>query len=202
MRIAGPDVILFAVGLLLFSGAGFALVQQGGAGVLGQSGSATGVYTVTFPLETVQVGEPATVASFQGAEAVFQVNATNVKTVIVEVQCTDPVPGGTFQLTVNVAGPNGLAGEPTTGACGSALTVEVPVATPPAAATTQGGSVDEARENLADAENATAAQGEWTVTVTGSRGGTPLPGIPGGTPGGSIVMSVERWEPELSPVTR
>ena len=203
MRIAGPDVILFVVGLLLFSGAGYALVVQGGTDVLGQPGSATGFYTVAFPLETVPVGEPAPVQSFQGAQAVFQVNATNVRTVIVEVECNDPVPGGTYQVTVEVAGPNGLTAEPATGNCGSALAVEVPVAEPPAAATVQGGTLDEARESLPASENATAAQGEWTVTVTGSRGGTPLPGLPGpGTPGGSIAMSVERWEPELSPVQR
>ena len=104
---------------------------------------------------------------------------------------------------MTVEGPNDLAGEPATGSCGSALVVEVPVATPPVAATAQGGTAAEARENLPAFDNATAAVGEWTVRVTGSRGGTPLPGLPGpGTPGGSIVMSIERWEPELSPVQR
>lgn len=204
MRIAGPDVILFAVGLLLFSGAGYALVQQGGAGVLGQGGSPTGFYDVAFPTSTVAVGEPASVPTFQGASATFQVNATNVKTVIVDVKCNDPVPGGTFQLTVTVEGPNNLTTEqPVRGACGSAVQVQVPVAAPPEAATAQGSTEEDAKASLPTDANATAAQGEWKVTVTGSRGGTPLPGIPGpGAPSGSIEMSVERWEPKLSPVVR
>lgn len=202
MRLAGPDVILFVVGLLLFSGAGYALVVQGGPGVLGQSGSPTGAYTVTFPLETVPVGEPAAAGDLASAQATFQVNATNVKTVIVQVECSDALPGGTFQLTVNVAGPNGLAGEPATGSCGSAVEVQVPVATPPESGLAQGDTEEEARANLAQDANATAAQGAWTVTVTGSRGAGPIPGLPAGNPGGSIVMSVERWEPELSPVQR
>ncbi|HWH08117.1 MAG TPA: hypothetical protein VNX21_02890 [Candidatus Thermoplasmatota archaeon] len=201
MRFAGPDVILFVVGLLLFGGAGYALVAQGGADVLGEPGSPTSVYTVTFPLETVEV-DSADAPSFQGATATFQVNATNVKTVIVDVQCSDPVPGGTFRLTVNVEGPNGLAGEPVSGACGAPVQVQVPVAEPPTAATAQGSTAEEAKAGLPASENATAAQGTWTVTVTGSRGGAPI-GLPGpGAPGGTILMSVERWEPELSPVTR
>lgn len=200
MRIAGPDIVLFLVGLVLFSGAGYALVVQGGPGVLG-SGSATGVYTVTFPLETVEVDQ-ADVPSYQSAKAEFQVNATNVKRVLVAVACTDTVPGGTYRLTVSVEGPNGLKSAPTTGACGANLEVEVPVAEPPVSATTQGGSEEEARDALPAHENATAAQGLWTVTVAGNRGGAPLPGLPTGVPSGTLTMSVERWEPELSPVSR
>ena len=200
MRVAGPDVILFVVGLLLFSGAGYALVVQGGAGVLGQPGSATGVYDVAFPLETVEV-DAADVADFGSAQATFQVNATNVKRVVVLVECSETLPGGTFNLRAEVTGPNGLAAEPAFGQCNSPFEVEVPVATPPEAGTAQGGTFEQARASVAADANATAAQGEWVVSVTGSRGGT-LPGLPAGNPSGRIVMNVERWEPELTPVQR
>lgn len=200
MRVAAPDVILFVVGLVLFAGAGYALVQQEGSGVLGSGGSPTGVYTVTFPLETVEVDE-ASVANFASANAEFQVNATNVKRVLVTIDCNDPLPGTTYNLRVEVEGPN-VTAEPAFGRCNEAFEVEVPVADAPVSAATEGGTEEEARANLPPSENATKAQGLWTVTVTGSRGGTPLPGLPQGQPSGAVVLSVERWEPELSPVTR
>ena len=203
MRMAGPDVVLFVVGALLFGGATAAIVtSEGGLGAITGGGSPTGVYTVTFATRTVD-GEPADLPSFTSGEATFNVNNTRVSTVTVVVTCSDPVPAGsTFSFTVAVAGPNGIAAEPATGRCGQPLEVPVEVAAVPATTTVQANTEAEAIQAVADDANATRAVGTWTVTVTGSRGAPAL--LPGGAtdPRGSVLLRVETWEPNPAPVAK
>lgn len=197
MRIAGPDIVLFAVGLLLFGGAGYALVVSGGLG-----NSATGVYDVRHDVSEVEVGN-VPVASFQTVTETFDVNLTHVASLTIVIQCTDTVPGGTFQMQVQVEPPaaSGLTVDPVAGACGSAIEVPVEVTPVPADGPLQAGSLEEAQTEASADANATKAQGTWTVTVNGRRGTGPVPGIPAGNPGGSIVMNAQRWTTEVAAST-
>lgn len=202
MRMAGPDIVLFVVGALLFSGATAAIVtREGGVGALGAGGSALGIYDVTYSTRTVE-GEAAAVASFASHTSEFDVNNTDVSVVTIVIACTDPVPAGsTYALRVEVTAPNNLTVEPQDVQCGA---VEIPVeVTPvPSRTTIQGGTAAEARANLGRDANATKALGTWTVTVTGSRGAAPI-GLPGpAVPSGSIALKVETWEPTLTPVQK
>ena len=205
MRLAGPDVVLFLVGALLFSGATAAIVtREGGVGALGGGGSALGVYTVTYNTEESAVGEAAAVASFASGEASFVVNSTDVSRVIVVVDCNDPVPGpAAFTLTMEVTPPEGsnITVEPQQVACGD---VEVPidVAEVPSDTAVRGSTPDEARQNLSPDANATKAQGTWTVRVTGSRGAAPTLPVPGSAPSGTLALKVETWEPAFTPVQK
>lgn len=195
MRMAGPDILLFAVGLLLFSGASYALVQQGGLG-----SSATGVYDVTHPVETIEVGKQA-VPNFASATATFTVNATTVSKVTIVIACTDTVPGGTFRLQVQVEPPaaSGLKADPKAGPCGTPIEIPVEIAPVPASGTVQAADIEDARvKGSADGDGAKAV-GDWKVTVNGARQAGPLPGVPGaaGNPGGSITLNADTWTTDV-----
>lgn len=202
MRMAGPDIVLFIVGALLFSGATAAIVtREGGVGALGAGGSALGIYDVTFPTKDI-AGQDDTVDSFASHTVEFTVNNTDVSTVTIQISCTDPVPAGAaYTLHVEVVAPNGITVPPSDVGCG-AVEIPVKVADVPERTTVQGGTPAEARAKLAQDANATRAVGAWTVTVSGSRGAAPI-GLPGPTvPRGSITLMVEAWEPVLSPVQK
>lgn len=196
MKMAGPDIILFVVGFLLFAGAGYGLVATGdGLGGGGQT-SVLGVFQVSYVPQTVEVGS-ANVGDLANAETTFTVDEIDVTKVLVTVTCTGPAASLPYTISVNVAGPNGLAGQKS-GACGTA--VEVPVTSLPADAAVQGRNEDEAHANLGEHPDMEKAKGEWTVTVTGSRStaiGLPAPG-----PAGTISMSLEKWEHRFTPVQR
>lgn len=201
MRVAGPDIVLFAVGALLFAGAATAIVtsEDGLAAITGTT-SPSGAFTVTYGTTTVD-GETADVADMTSADVSFTVNNTRVSTVTVVVECADNVPGpAAFRITVAVAGPNGIASDPVSGACGAPVEVPVEVAPVPEATTIEARTEEDARESLQDGPNATRAVGDWTVTITGTRG-TPV-GLPTGNPGGSVTMRVETWAPAFSPVAK
>lgn len=206
MRMAGPDIVLFVVGALLFSGATAAIVtREGGIGALGEGGSALGIYNVAYSTEESAVGEAASV-SFGSGEASFDVTSADVSKVVLVVECSDSVPGPAgYTVTVEVTPPAGsnLTYEPQSVSCGSA---EVPfdVADVPPGGTVRGGTPDEARANVGADANATKAMGKWTFKVTGARNGpaAPLP-LPAQTvPSGSLALKVETWEPTLTPVQK
>lgn len=192
MRVAGPDILLFAVGLLLFSGASYALVVTGGLG-----GSATGVYDVTYPVASTDL-DPQPIANYASATATFTVNQSGVSKVTIKIACTDPVPaGGTFQLQIQVEPPaaSGLTVEPLARNCGGVIEIPVEVADPPESGTVQAASPEEALEKASTADaNATKAMGDWKVTVNGRRGPGQIPvGVPAGNPAGSIAMTIGSW---------
>jgi hypothetical protein len=198
---AGPDIVLFVVGALLFSGATAAIVtRDGGVGALGGAGSASGVFNVAYATRVIE-GEGADVGSFASHTAEFDVNNTAVSKVILVIECSDPVPAGVpYGIHVEVTAPNGIAVDPVDVNCGN---VEIPidVTEVPADTSVQGRTEDEARANLPQDANATKAVGAWTVTITGSRGPSPLP-LPAGTPNGRIALNVEAWEPSFAPVQK
>lgn len=197
MQMAGPDIVLFVVGALLFGSASYAIVQDGG---FGTSTSALGVFDVSFPTTTTEVGEE-TVASFRSTTADFDVTQMNVTQAVVTLNCQDTAGAAVpFTLQVQVTGPGGLAADPVSGTCGDSLVVDVPVADAPEPTSVQGSTEDEARENLGEYETAHLAMGTWTVDVSGGRAADPP--VPVGDPGGSIVFEVVQWTPAFAPVQR
>lgn len=200
MRMNGPDIVLFAVGALLLGGASFAIATMDGG--FSGSGSALGVFTVTWDERTVEVGS-ANVASMRSATETFDVEATHLAALVVRVECQDaagalPV---AFQLEVTVQGPDGLAGEGS-GSCAAGATVEIEVNPAPADTAVRGSTDAEAREALLEGSaNATRGAGAWTVTVSGSRGSAPG-AIPVGDPAGAIILEARTHEPRLTPVPK
>lgn len=206
MRLAGPDIVLFVVGLLLFGGASYAIYEQGGLAALQEQTSALGQFTVAFPTSSTEV-DTRDVANLRSAEETFDVNASRVSHVFVVVTCTDQQAGtvAPFNLEVQVAGPNGLTGEGI-GTCGTDIPVEVMVADVPDGTTIAAETETEAEEVYHGLEteqngNVTRARGTWTVTVTGARSAGPLP-VPEQVPppSGSITLSIEQWEPRFTAV--
>lgn len=196
MGMAGPDIVLFVVGFVLFAGAGYALVATGGVG----DGSPTNVYSVLFPLSQVEAGKES-VADFGSFSKAVPVDAANVSKMVVTLACTDTVPGGTFTLQVRIEPPNGL--EPVTkgAACGSKVEIDVPVAEVPPSTAVSGSDRDAAAATLGSDASATRAVGEWKIAVSGARGGA-LPGLPAGNPSGTITLVAHQWAPELTPVVK
>lgn len=201
MRMAGPDVVLFVVGALLFGGAGYAIYSEG-SGLRGAS-SALGVFEVTYATAQREVGSEA--IEVRDGSVVFDVTDANVASVVVTIDCSDGAAGNAlaFTLEVTVTGPNGLASE-ASGTCGTPIEVEVPVAEAPTRNTVAGSTEEEARENLPVSENATAAQGAWTVTLTGDRAAGPGPALPVPIPDptATATLKVAVWEPSFAPVQR
>lgn len=200
---ATPDIALFVVGLLLFGGAAWGIIEiEGGVDGLADGGSSARVYNVRFTTAAAEAGRESA-ANLAAAEAVFTLADANVTRATIRVACSDPAGAAIpFTLTVEVAAPNGLAAEPASGACGQPIEIVIPVAAVPEATIAHGATEDEARADLEPAADATLAQGEWTVTVTGGRG--PTGGLPVNptNPGGTIVLELEKWEAEFSPVQR
>lgn len=198
MQMAGPDIVLFVVGALLFGGATYAIVSSDGD--LGGAGSPVGAFRVTYRPAMVEVGQEA-LATMRSGSAEFTVNESNVLRVLVTVECADPasVTPAPFQVQVTASGPNGLTGDGS-GACGSPITVEIQTGEAlPGDTTAPGATEGEARTNLPDATNATA-NGAWSVTVSGSRGSAPA--LPVGDPSGSVTLAVEVAEPSFAPIQR
>jgi hypothetical protein len=187
MKLAGPDLILFVVGLLLFAGAGYGLIATGSD--LSGGGGALGLFQVTYPTETVELDAEAVPDLGGTHDVTFEVDAIDLTEVTVAVACGGPAAGLPYTLVVRVAGPNSLAGD-ASGGCGTSVTV--PVSEVPPTTTVRGADADDAHHNLGEHPNATRGQGTWTVTVSGSRGtgGVPLPG-PG--PSGTVSFAYERW---------
>lgn len=199
MRMAGPDIVLFVIGALLFGGATYAIVSQPGG--LGGAGSALGAFNVAWSPELVEVGsEP--VANMRAGEVSFDVTRTDVSAVVVTVDCADatPVSPVPFNVQVAIAGPNGLANEGS-GACGQPIVIEVPTGfeLPTEDGVVAGRTEAEARANLEERGN-TNATGAWTVTVSGSRGQAPT--LPVGDPSGTVTLEVEVAKATLTPIQR
>lgn len=203
MRMAGPDIVLFVVGLVLFSGATYGLMtQEGGlAAALGGSSSALGVYQVSYTTHAHEV-RTENVQNMAGTRDIaFVVKDGNITTATVTVTCSDPaaaLPAG-FSLAVRVQGPNGLAKE-ASATCAQGVTIDIPVAGVPSDTVVAGRTDTEARDNLQPAEDADKATGEWTVTVTGARQGQT--GLPAGNPSGSVTLTITQWEPRFTPEQR
>lgn len=196
---AGPDIVLFVVGAVLFGGATYAIVNTEG-GLTG-AGSALGAFNVAWSSQLVEIGsEP--LGTMRSGDATFDVNATDVTSVVVTVECADvtavsPVP---FNVEVALAGPGGLVGDGS-GTCGTPIVVEVPTgfALPTENGVVAGGTETEARANLAQAGDRSAA-GPWTVTISGSRGQAPA--LPVGDPSGTVTLEVEVAAATLTPIQR
>ena len=201
MRMAGPDIVLFVVGALLFGGATFAIVKTEGGSTLGSPGAASGAYSVTFT-EKELLTKGADVPDAAAGTADLAVALDNVGTIQVSVSCADPSPAPVGQLSIQVAiaGPNGLKGSGS-GACGTPVVVKIPIAQKPSDTSASGNTQSDAEKSLAAPENATAAKGSWKVTITGGRG-TPV-GLPAGTPAepaAHIELKAFGWTPKLTPL--
>lgn len=206
---AGPDILLFVVGALLLGGATFAIVAQGGPSALGGGSSPTSIFSVSWSVASVNVSAPKAIPDLGSSTRIdVPVTATNVTQLTFAIQCTDAVPAGApvgpFEVTMSVAPPNGIpAPKAVTAPCGGSLKVDVPVASVPPPTNVQGATADAAAATLPSDPNATMAVGTWSVTVSGSRaGGTPLPGLPAGDPGGTLAANAQTWQPQLTPVTK
>lgn len=203
MRMAGPDLVLFVVGLLLFGGASYGIYLQGGLSALSEQHSALGTFDVAYETSVVAVGSPVAISNMRAGEASFDVEAGNVSKVIVTITCSDSQASalGSFTMEVRVAGPTNVSETTATGACGSDIEIPIDVAPVPAATRVAGDDESDARESLAADANATRAQGEWTVTIAGARSGVPGPlGGQVPPPSGTIALSVEQWEPRFTAV--
>jgi len=192
MRMAGPDILLFAIGVVLLAGAAFAIIQDGGLSPT----SASGTFDVAF--ETSEATESATFAT---GDTTFTVDETATSKLTFTLACNDAGAGtpGAFNMQVTITGP-GYEGDPEAATCGSSF--EVDIAEPPSDTTVLGRDEDEARGNLADPEQAGLAVGEWTINVVGSRAGQLPVGLPAGEPTGSIDFTLESWRPVFTPGTR
>ncbi|HEX2022446.1 MAG TPA: hypothetical protein VHH36_07015 [Candidatus Thermoplasmatota archaeon] len=205
MRMAGPDVALFIVGLLIFAGAGYALYEQDAFSSAGQQASALGLFNVAYATESVAL-DPVPVPSMRAGTAAVKVNQTDVSKVTVVVACQDQAAGGAaaaFTVTIDVVGPDNLTGSGS-GACGgTGVAVAIDVAPVPGATSAQGATEPEARAKLAQAPNATRAVGDWTVTISGGRAGTGgvLPQDPT-APAGTVTFTLDVWTPKFSPVQK
>lgn len=200
MRMAGPDIVLFVVGLLLFSGAGYAIITSDED--LSASGSASGVFNVAWTTSEAEIATEG-IDSFRDATLLFTIETLNVSLVTFTIDCQDPA--GTavpFQLTITVTSPNGTSEEPSTAACAPGIVVDFAVADVPPATVARGSTPDAAREDLAGRVTSSAALGEWTLTITGDRSGAPVLPVPVGEPTGSATLSVQTWEPAFTPVPR
>jgi len=202
MRMAGPDIVLFVIGALLFGGATYAIVSSPSG--LGGAGSPLGLFTVTFDEETVEL-DSQTAPSLRDATLEFEVAAANVSSLEFVIACTGTagdVGPVAFTLAVQVTGPNGLAGEGT-GSCGQGVVVPIEVAPMPESTSAQGSDEAEATANVPEQPSARAAQGTWTVEIAGSRSGAPSPlPINPSDPGGTVTLNAIEWTPRLAPVTR
>lgn len=202
MRMAGPDIVLFVVGALLFGGASWAIVQQGGLDALAEPTSALGTFTVTFGASEEEI-ETREVASFRSVEETFEIDATNVTKVLVTIDCADAQAGNVaeFTLDVTVEGPANVTPVTSSHACAQGLQIPIEVAPVPGDTSVAATTETEAYANLATNANATKAQGTWTVTISGGRAAGPVP-VPDQVPppGGSIGVSVERWTATVTPV--
>lgn len=195
--------MLFVLGLLLITGSGVGLYSTGGFRTVTQAGSALGLFNVTFATSTVDGGTK-TVPSYSSGSQTFDVKQTNITKATFVLQCTDPA-GGTpaYQITVSVAGPNGLKSDPKTVTCSSSAPVEVTVTGKPANGAVQGSTEDQARANLENDPNATKAVGTWTVSYSGARQTLPIPPAVGQvTPSGSIKLNLDQWQPKLTPESK
>lgn len=204
MRMAGPDIVLFVVGAVLFGGATYAIVALDGG--LGNT-SAAGFFDVTFSTQSEEhAREP--VADLRSAVVPIEIDeavARHLVALVFSIDCTD-LPAGTaapFNLQLSVEGPNGQSGE-ASGACGSAIEVPFELGEAPPPTVAAGSTETEARASFEEAIHAgepSAAIGTWTVTVSGGRGGATSI-IPVANPSGAIVVTAEEWTPTFTPGTR
>ncbi|GEM_PF-6048341 len=202
MRMAGPDVVLFIVGALLFGGALTAIiVTQGPGAFTGTAGSPSGLYSVTW---TTASGTPKSlqVSDFTGGSVKGSVNGTNVDKVTVSVTCSDPASAAVpFAISVNVDGPNNLKGKGS-GNCGDKIEVVVKVQDVPGPTSASGSTPEAAASSLPANPNATAGVGDWTITFSGSRGPTGALPVPAPGPSGTISLVAETFSPKLDPVAK
>lgn len=202
MRMAGPDIVLFVVGALLFAGATFAIVKTEGGATLGSGGSASGVYTVTYA-EKDLFTQGADILDVGSGTASIPVTADNVGTVLVTFDCADPASQvSPFTYEVKATGPSGQTASAKSSCGNGKVTLRVPVAPKPPDTTTSGKSAADAEKNLPPPQNATAAKGTWKITVTGARN-TPAPLPLGGTPAqpaGHVELKAVGWTPKLTPL--
>jgi hypothetical protein len=206
MRMAGPDVVLFIVGALLFGGALTAIIVTEGPEAFAGGSSATGAYTVTYSTASAQVAKTA-VADFSAAGSVpAAVNGSNIKSVKVSVECTDSQAGAVapFSLSVTVKGPGNQTAKKD-GTCGTPIVLDFAINPVPGDTSASGPTQADAAASLPKGANDTAARGTWTVSFTGGRG-SPAGGLPvqppGTAPGGNVVESLETYTPKLTAISK
>lgn len=204
MRMAGPDIVLFVVGAVLFGGATYAIVSLDGG--LGNT-SAAGFFDVSFSTTDEELTRE-TVGDLRSATLDVEVDeaaAGHIVALTFIVECTD-LPAGAaapFTLQLAVEGPNGQTGD-ASGACGSAVEVPFEVGEVPADTVAPGSTEADARaafEETIHAGETSAAVGTWSVTVSGGRGGATGV-IPVANPSGAIVVMAQEWTPTFTPGTR
>lgn len=203
MRMAGPDIVLFVVGALLFGGALTAIVVTQGPEAFTGTASASGAFTVSYPLAMKELAKKA--VSPSNGKADFDVNGSNVASIHVKLTCSDSVPGDTFALTLTITGPQGQKATKSA-SCGAGVDLPVKVQDPPANTTVAGSTDEAAKANLPANPNATAGVGKWTVAVTGSRNAGPAGALPvpiaQADPTAQVSFMVETFAAKLDPVAK
>lgn len=204
MRMAGPDIVLFVVGAVLFGGATYAIVSLDGG--LGNT-SAAGFFAVFFStIDEELTREP--VGDLRSATldvTVDEAAARHLAALTFTLECADLAAGAAapFTLQLAVEGPNGQTGD-ASGACGSAVEVPFEIAEIPVDTVAPGSTEEDARaafEESIHAGEPSTAVGTWRVSVSGGRGG-PTGVIPVGNPSGAIVVMAQEWEATFTAGTR
>lgn len=198
MRFAGPDVVLFIAGALLFSGSVYGLIQLDG-----HEGSATGAFKIAWSeaTEEVPVGSFDTEPAFPYA---FTVNGTGVGNVLVTVICSQsPAAAGpvTTSVSVDLAGPNGQGGQQSGTCDGQAITIEIPTGNVTEGATVQAGTASEAEAAALADFVGTSAVGAWSGNVTFTQQGNGLPVPQVVTWSGDVTATLTRFAPRATAIS-
>lgn len=201
MRMAGPDVVLFFAGLLLFSGSAYGLWVTGGL-----SGGGTSPFNA-FTLDWASSEETQSLATFETVpEQAFTLewNETGATQIVFTISCSlaQPVPGVTVTMDVELTTPNGTA-EPVSGTCGTPL--EIPFVfdeAPENGGTVQAPDADSAQRDAA-ASLGRAGVGTYSGVVRfTSQNAIPVPVPVQVDYSGEIAAVVTTWSATATPLVR
>lgn len=197
----GPDFVLFAVGLALFSGSAYGLYVTGG--LSGGATSPFGAFTLAWSSEE-DVQSLATFNTVPEQEFTLDWNETGATQIVFAIECSfaQPVPGATVAIAVEITAPTGNV-TTAEGTCGTPL--EVPIVFDDAP--TDGGTVqaENAAEAEADAEGALGAEGTGRyagIARFTSQSTVPVP-IPVEVQySGDIGATITKWAATATPLVR
>jgi hypothetical protein len=184
-----PDVIVFAVGLLLF------VAGIGGILALPSQGGIAQAFAVTWHEQSKDLPSLGSVTLAENGKGAisFKIGDGNLSRIVFHVACTDNSPlasQAAASVQAAIAGPGNLSASGST-TCGKTLDLPVLLEGNGTAQTASGTSADDATAQLEAQRVSTLGEGTWNATVTLSRS-SPVPGgLPGPvqTGGASIVMS-------------
>lgn len=176
MRLAGPDAVLFVVGLVMLGGSGYGLYVND---AFGGGTSAFGAYTVTFAPaeETLSDVHSFETTGSENFEFTVPEGHWQMVTIVVSCQHAAGVPSQvSTAIDVTVTPPEGLNETTASGQCGSPIEVPVQVSAVPQGGIVEGSDSDDAAFQAEESQLSHAAVGNWTGSLTfTSSGGGALP---------------------------